>query len=257
MGLWTPEHAKTLPPAVLAMLILCIILRLTLGKKEKRIRMIPMQVLSVILLVLEVGKQALSLYRGYDLYHIPLHFCSLFLFVFPAMSFCRGKHENLVTGVSAGLCAATAALTLIYPSLIYGSGNIDAYFTDYFSFHTVTFHNLVIFACMLIISLQLHSPEKKGEPKAICLFLAVFCTVAAIASQLLQTNYAGFFQCNVPFFEDLRLQMQPILGYAVTQIIYVVALMAVHMVFVLAFYWVYRGLLKVFAFRKAPAVAEK
>ena len=256
MGLWTPEHAKTLPPAVLAMLILCIILRLTLGKREKRIRMIPMQILTVILLVLEVGKQAISLYKGYDLYHIPLHFCSLFLFVFPAMCFYRGKHENLVGGVSAGLCAATAGLTLIYPSLIYGSWDIDAYFTDYFSFHTVTFHNLVILACMLIISLQLHTPEKKGEPKASCLFLAVFCSIAAIVSQLLQTNYAGFFQCNVPFFENLRLSMQPILGYAVTQIIYVIALMAVHMLFVLAFYWIYRGLRKLLAFQNATPVAE-
>lgn len=248
MELWTPAHTKTLPPAVLAMIVLSIILRLVLGKREKRIRMIPLQVLTVILLLLEVGKQAVSFSRGYDLYHIPLHFCSLFLFVFPAMCFYRGKYENLVGGVSTGLCAATAGLTLIYPSLIYGSWDIEHYFTDFMGFHTVTFHNLVILAFFLIISLQLHTPEKKGEPKAICVFLAVFCTIAAIVSQLLKTNYAGFYQCNVPFFEELRLTLQPILGYGVTQIIYVVALMGVHMLFVLAFYWIYRGLRRLLAF---------
>lgn len=256
MGLWTPEHAKTLPPAVLAMLVLSIVLRLWLGKREKRIRMIPLQILSVILLILEVGKQAMSFYKGYDLYHIPLHFCSLFLFVFPAMSFYRGKHENLVAGVSSGLCAATAGLTLIYPSLIYGAGDVRDYFTNYFSFHTVTFHNLVILALFLIVFLQLHTPEKKGEQKAICVFLVIFCSIAAIVSQLLKTNYAGFYQCNVPIFEQLRLNMQPILGYAVTQLIYVAALMGVHMLFVLGFYWIYRGLRKLLAFRNPAVVTE-
>ena len=257
MGLWTPEHAKTLPITVLVMLILCILLRLFLGKREKRIRMIPLQILTVILLILEVGKQAVSFSRGYDLYHIPLHFCSLFLFVFPAMSFYRGKYENLVGGISSGLCAATAGLTLIYPSLIYGAGDVTNYFTDFLSFHTVTFHNLVILALFLIVFLQLHTPEKKGEPKAICIFLAIFCSIAAIMSQLLKTNYAGFYQCNIPFFEEVRLNMQPILGYAVTQIIYVAALMAAHMLFVLAFYWIYRGLRKLLVFRKPTAVAEE
>ena len=257
MGLWSPEHAKTLPPAVFAMLVLSILLRLLLGKREKRIRMIPLQILTVILLLLEVGKQAVSFSRGYDLYHIPLHFCSLFLFVFPAMSFYRGKYENLVGGISSGLCAATAGLTLIYPSLIYGAWDIQNYFTDFLGFHTVTFHNLVILALFLIVFLQLHTPEEKGEPKAICVFLAVFCSIAAIVSQLLNTNYAGFYQCNVPFFEELRLSMQPILGYTVTQIIYVVALMGVHMLFVMAFYWIYRGLRKLLAFRQPAAVIEK
>lgn len=257
MGLWTSAHAKTLPPAVLAMIILSVILRLTLGKREKRIRMIPMQILTVILLILEVGKQVVSFYRGYDLYHIPLHFCSLFLFVFPAMCFYRGKYENLVGGISSGLCAATAGLTLIYPSLIYGAWDVENFFTDFMGFHTVVFHNLVILAFFLIISLQLHTPEKKGEPKAICVFLAIFCSIAAIVSQLLQTNYAGFYQCNVPFFEELRLSMQPILGYAVTQMIYDVALMGMHMLFVLAFYWIYRALRKLLAFRSAAPVAER
>lgn len=127
MGLWTSAHAKTLPPAVLAMIILSVILRLTLGKREKRIRIIPMQILTVILLILEVVKQVVSFYRGYDLYHIPLHFCSLFLFVFPAMCFYRGKYENLVGGISSGLCAATAGLTLIYPNLIYGAWTLKTF----------------------------------------------------------------------------------------------------------------------------------
>ena len=222
------------------MLVLSIILRLWLGKREKRIRMIPLQILSVILLILEVGKQAMSFYKGYDLYHIPLHFCSLFLFVLPAMAFYRGKHANRVAAIGAALCGATFWLIMLYPSLIYSAGNIENFFGDYLDFHTVAFHNLVMLAFLLILFLELHTPEAKSEPKRIVIFLTCFCTVAAIVSQLLETNYAGFYSCNVQPIEDIRLSLQPVLGYALTQIIYVVGLMLVHYGFVLGFYWLYR-----------------
>ena len=84
MGLWTPEHAATLLPAVAVMLALAWLLRRKLADKPFETRMIPIKVIAVILLLLEVGKQVVSLCRGYDLYHLPFHFCSLFLFMMPA-----------------------------------------------------------------------------------------------------------------------------------------------------------------------------
>ena len=80
-------HIKTLLPALIVMLAISIALRALLGKKDIKIRMIPIQVIAVILLLLEVGKQAVSFSRGYDLYHLPLHFCSLLLVTMPAMAF--------------------------------------------------------------------------------------------------------------------------------------------------------------------------
>lgn len=254
MELWSEAHAKTLPAAVAVMLIVCLILRLTLKNKSLNIRMIPLQVVAVILVLLEIGKQWVSFSRGYDLYHIPLHFCSIFIFALPIMTFYRGKHASLVSGVTAGLCAACAGLTLIYPCLIYSAGNIENFFKDYLDFHTVAFHNLVILAFFLIITLQLHTPQKKGEMKGIAVFLMCFCSVAAIFSQILETNYAGFYSCNVPPIEAFRLSLQPILGYALTQVIYVVGLMAVHVLFVWGFYWIYRGLRKIAAFRTKEKV---
>ena len=59
-------------------------------------------VLAVILLLLEVGKQTLSIMRGYSLYHIPLHYCSLFIFMLPVMAFYRGKHMDKVGGMLTG-----------------------------------------------------------------------------------------------------------------------------------------------------------
>ena len=80
MELWSQNHVKTLLPSLIIMLILSIVLKIWLGKKDEKYRMIPFQVVTIILLILEVFKQVISAIRGYDLYHIPLHFCSLFLF---------------------------------------------------------------------------------------------------------------------------------------------------------------------------------
>ena len=131
MELWTAAHAKTLPLALLAMIVISVILRLTIGKKSLKIRMIPLQIIAVLLVVLEIGKQYVSFTRGYDLYHIPLHYCSLFIFAVPAMAFYTGKHFAKVRAIGAGLCAAMAVLLLIYPALIYGEWNIRDYFKGY------------------------------------------------------------------------------------------------------------------------------
>jgi acid phosphatase family membrane protein YuiD len=58
MQLWTKEHAVTLIPAIVVMLLLGWLCRKTLGNKSLKIRMIPIQIIAVLLLLLEVGKQA-------------------------------------------------------------------------------------------------------------------------------------------------------------------------------------------------------
>ena len=170
------------------------------------------------------------------------------------MAFYRGRYANHVGAVGAALCGATFWLIIIYPSLIYSSGNIENFFKDYLDFHTVAFHNLVMLAFLLIVFLELHSPSKKGEPKIIILFLTVFCAAAAIVSQLLQTNYAGFYSCNVPIIEQFRLSLQPVLGYVPTQLIYIVGLTLVHYGFVLGFYGIYRSIHKLMTLPKKSAV---
>ena len=253
MELWSPEHIKTLLPALAVMLLLSIALRLWLGKKDLKIRMIPVQVIAVLLLLLEVGKQAVSFSRGYDLYHIPLHFCSLLLFTLPAMAFYKGKYADRVRAVGAATCGAIFWLTAIYPCLIYSAGNINSFFKDYLDFHTVAFHNLAMLAFMLMVALDIHKPAKKGEHRIIVLFLTVFCVIAAVMSQLLETNYAGFYHCNVGPIEEIRLMLQPMIGYWPAQLIYIVGLTAVHYGFVIGFYCLYKVIRKALNRHKSPA----
>jgi len=252
MGLWTPEHARTLIPALCVMLLLGIAAAKWLRGKSEKIRLIPMQVMACLLVALEIGKQAVSLWRGYDLYHLPFHICSLFIFLLPVMAFYRGKYRQQMTAITGAFCASVFLLMLIYPNLIYSDGNIREFFTDYLSFHTVAFHNIVMFAFVMIAALQMHVP-RKGDQKAVVLFTVGFCLVSSTMAQLLKTNFANFYSCNIPVFENIRQQMRGMIGIVPTQILYVAILSALTIGFVLMSYWFCRLAERIF-FQKRGAV---
>lgn len=255
MELWTPEHARTLLPAVGVFLALAVVLRLTMGRLPHKMRMIPFQIIACLLVLIEIGKQVGSFARGYDLYHLPLHFCSLFIFAMPIMAFYRGKHQTAVRAVTAALSSAMTLLLLIYPNLIYSAQNVRDFFTDYFSFHTVAFHNLVVLQFFLIVSLRLHETEAKREPVYPVVFICCFCAVSATMAQVLKTNFANFYSCNIPVLEAVRVGLQPVLGSVVTQILYILINTALHIVFVYGAYWAYR-LLRKLTGAKRPALAR-
>lgn len=250
MVLWTAEHAMTLLPSVAIMIALAYILNKYIGHREWKNRMIPFHVLTALLVLLEIGKQVVSLSRGYDLYHLPFHFCSLFIFMLPVMSLYRGKHAETVRGITSALCCAVFLLMMIYPELIYSAQNIRSFFTDFFSFHTVMFHGVVVFAFILIVALRLHSPNQKREQKGLVLFMLSFCTVSASMAQLLKTNFNNFYSCNIPPLETVRQNMQGFLGYGMTQVLYILIVSALDVAFVFGAYWLYRLLRRIFAGRQ-------
>ncbi len=242
MELWSQEHIKTLIPALLVMAVLSVFFRLVLGKKSLKIRMIPIQVIAVLLILLEIGKQVLSFRNGYDLYHIPLHYCSLFLITLPVMAFYKGKHWQTVYGVTAGVCGSLFLFMLVYPELIYSGNNIKQFFTNFFSLHTVAFHNLVMFAFLLIIALGVHTPNPKRDVKGVVWFMIGFCVVSSTTAQLLKTNFANFYVCNIPPLENIRLTIQKALGYWPTQILYIVIVSTLTVGFTVMSYYVYQAL---------------
>lgn len=253
MELWTPEHTRTLLPSLAVMLLLAAMLRCWLLKKTHHIRMIPLKIIAVILVILEIGKQGVSLYRGYDLYNLPFHFCSLFIFAMPALAFYNGKQRQKVYGVVSALCAALTLLMLIYPNLIYPAGSVVGYWNDYMCFHTVTFHNLVMLAFFLLPALNIQEQTPKGAARRIVLVVSVFCAVSATMAHLLKTNYANFYHCNVPVFEQIRQNMLEAIGTVPTQLIYVTILTALNILFVMGAYWFYRALRRLLAVKHAVA----
>ena len=72
--MWSKLHAVTLIPSFVVMVIIGILLRLWLGKKDEKYRLIPIQVVGVVLFAIEVVKQILAIVNGYDWYTLPFHF---------------------------------------------------------------------------------------------------------------------------------------------------------------------------------------
>ena len=239
MELWTTAHTQTLLPAFAVMIVLACLLRFLLGNKSHKIRMIPIQIIACLILALEVGKQIYSFQHGYDLYHLPFHFCSLFIFMLPIMAFYKGKKKQTVYGITAALCMSVCALMLIYPALIYSAGNIEEFFTNYLSFHTVAFHNLVMLAAILIPALKLHEPQKKGANKSLIVYILCFCAVSATMAQLLKTNFNNFYQCNIPPLEVVRQAVESACGTTAAMLMYVLIVTVIDVLFVLGAYQLY------------------
>ena len=240
MVLWTPTHVQTLLPAMIVMLVIAAVLRLTPGTRDRKIRMFPVQILSGVLVLLEIGKQGLSLYRGYDLYHLPFHFCSMLIFLPVIMAFYRGKHEKTISCITTAVLAAVFILTAAYPDLIYSAQAVREFTTNFFSFHTVAFHNLAMLLFLLIPALDLHEPAPKGEPKKVFLFILGFCVISASMAHLLQTNFNNFYVCNIAPLEALRLSVEGALGRTAAAIFYVLIVTVMDLSFVTGSYWFYR-----------------
>ena len=256
MELWTPQHAQTLIPAVIIMIVVAVILRLTIGKKDLKIRMIPFQIFAVIIALIEIGKQIFSFQNGYDLYHLPFHFCSMFIFMFPLMAFYTGKYRQAVCQITMAISAATTLLTIIYPNLIYAPGNIENYFVGYFDFHTVTFHNIVIMQFILIIALDLAEPVHVGGVKTVAVFTACFCVVSASMAHILQTNFNNFYVCNIAPLEAVRQAVETAVGTLAANIMYVLIVSVLDILVVQLGYWLGRSFLKWLASRKKPVTAQ-
>ena len=244
MQLWSENHVRTLLPALILMVIVSLLLRKFLGNKSRRIRLIPFQILTCVILVLEVFKQVLSFEGGYDLYHIPLHYCSLAIFTMPLLAFYNGKFAGTLHAITAAICSAIFLLTAIYPELIYGGQCVDGYFTNFWDFHTVTFHNVVMFAFLLIPALDLCAEPPKGAWKSVALFIVGYSAVSAPIAQLLQTNYNNFYQCNIPPLEAVRQAVQAALGATAAQIIYVLIVVVMDILFTIGAYYFARLLKK-------------
>lgn len=242
MELWSNAHISTLLPTSVAMLLVSVILGYVLRNQSEKIRMIPFQVCAIILFVLEIGKQAISISKGYDLYHLPFHYCSLLIIAPLIMGFYKGKHIELVRGVITSICTAVALLTLIYPCLIYSADNIRNYFSTYFDFHTVTFHSICIMLPMLILALRLHPTTAKGTNTAIAVAMIVYSIIAAAMAHLLKTNYANMYQCNIPPLESVRQMVQEALGYTAAQLLYVTIVSILQVFFTIGAYYLYRGI---------------
>ena len=253
MQLWTYQHFISYVPAILVIIALAVVMRIYLLNKSEWIRVLPVQIIGSILVIIEIGKQIASVDNGeYNLYSIPLHYCSLLLFFIPAAAFWRGKHTNAVRTLAVTFGSALFLFMAIYPDLIYSAWNVENYFTDYLSFHTVTFHVLASGAFVFMLLFDLQKPNIKRDFPIVLIGTATYCVVASVMAQILKTNFNNFYTCNIAPLETLRLTIIEAIGYGLGQTVYVLVTVVLNLAFTSLAYMLYVGLckLKVLIFKK-------
>ena len=243
MGLWTMTHFVTIIPTFIVFIALSILCGKLLSGKSKRIKYIPLQIIAVLLLVMEVGKQIVSASDGsYDLYSLPFHYCSLFLYLLPFHAFYHGKHSYITDAASFGCLASLFLDMLLMPAVIYSASNVINITATYMDFHTVVFHNLVCLYFFLTLSLGLYKIEPKRDMKIMTVFLAIYVAIAAVLSQTLKVNFHNLYQCNIAFLEEIRLAVIAAIG-GVGQLIYIAILFVLTILFAYLAYALTRGIL--------------
>lgn len=245
MGLWTLTHFYQLSITLLIFVVLSIVAAKYYAKFDKAARYIPLQAIAVTLLFLEIMKQINASRDGsYDLYALPFHYCSLFLYLLPIHAFYRGKYSH-ITDTAAFACLASLMLDMmLMPAVIYGDGNIVNYFNSFGDFHTVTFHNLVLLYFMLTIAFKLYDFNTKRDMKVMTIFFAIYVIIASIMSYSLKTNFHNLYRCNIAFLEDVRLAVVEATGVFGT-ILYVCIMFVLTILFSYAAYFLARLVIKI------------
>ena len=244
MGLWTSWHAVTILPTFAVFIVIAIFFGKWLRGKSEKIRYLPFQIMAALLLVLEVAKQINAAKGGtYDLYALPFHYCSLFLYVLPFHAFYKGKGARVFHSVAFSCCASLFMFMLVMPAIVYSDAAIQGTFKDFTSFHTVIFHNLVCFYFLLMVTAKTYEAERKLDMKVMTVFFGSYVVIAAILSHALKVNFHNLYRCNLGFVEEIRLAVIAQIGW-VGQLLYVLLLLILTILFAYLAYFATLGVLK-------------
>ena len=140
---WSSSQIVVLPLVLIIVIALAVIISYLTRNKSELIKRIPLIVIASVMLILEVVKQIYNMVIGYNLWTLPFHFCSLFLYFYPLASFFKGKTAEF--GKTMSYVCGTLFLLLFYidPTSIIGN-SCDEIFATFSSFHTFTYHHLII-----------------------------------------------------------------------------------------------------------------
>ncbi len=253
---WTPLHAYTLIPQFMVYAALAFILSRALRNKDLEKRLLPLKTCTVLLLLLEAAKQIVGIVTGYSTYWIPLHFCSLFLFIHPIACFYKGKHRDKFILLAGVVSTCLFLFMAVYPNVVYSDDAIRSmwnYITgrggSFFELHTVLFHGIGTFTFFLFIFQGLARFNTKKDVPLVIMTYGLYCLIVGPLAQLIDTNFNNFVHSNAPFLEEIRLGIINSLGAFLGQTVYVLMISAGTILVPLIAYFVLHGLTALFGQR--------
>ena len=236
MGLWTMTHFWAIVPVFIGFAGIAYLLARFLKDKGKNVKYIPLKVIALIIIGLEIAKQTVSICRGYDLYHLPFHYCSLFLYLLPVHAFSKGKVKRFFDAITFGCCASLVLFLMIMPTVVYSDTAILEFFEEFFSFHTLAFHHLVVLYFFIAMALDTFTLEMKKDFKSLAIALSAYVALAIVLSYTLEVNFQNLRTCNLGIGEEIRVAINGALGWF-GQALYVFVLFALTTLFAFLSYY--------------------
>ena len=184
---YTKAECVVLPIAFLIMLLFSLLLRVLLLNKGEKIKRIPFLVVTILMVGGEIAKQIRGIIVGYDLWWIPLHFCSTFFLWFSLAEFSKGEIAKRMKSVAflASFCVVVAIY--LSPRSIIGSA-CEHILSDFLTAHSFFFHQLIIFYFLLSLALNRVKIQKKDVLYwTIC--MSSYFLIALVSAYALDTNY--------------------------------------------------------------------
>jgi|GEM_PF-1352553 len=135
-----------------------------LKNKSNGWKLLPIRLVAIILVAAEAFKQYYSYTspEGYNLWHLPLHICSIFILSLPIAVFTKQKSKvskvAWAVSISTGIMMTIGILAV--PEVIIGYAT-QAFFdgsASILDYHSVGFHYIIVFFVFLTVLLKVYKP---------------------------------------------------------------------------------------------------
>lgn len=244
MQLWTVKHAYSLIPAMLIALGISILLGYLLRNKDKKIKIIPIQITIAIMVVLEITKQLVNVVqKKWDGYDFPLHYSSLCLYLGTAYAFFtynkEGKVAKFINSFFNVYLGVMFTFMVVYPEIVYPDYFVDLFFKEFTPFHSIFYHDLCVLVFFMMLCLQMMKVDFKSDVFSSLIGTLGYGIIEAIPANVFKVNFNNLYYSGVPAVNNLRLSWNESMGFF-GQLLYIILYMIVMCVFVFISFWVYK-----------------
>lgn len=201
---WNKADLIAIPITLLIICVLAVGLYFLLRNRSPKIKRIPLQIISVFMVVFEIAKQAYFHGRPeYTNYILPIHFCSLILLLMPLAQCCGEKMGRIFRPMAFIYSALVVVLLMANPHALigYSAANI---FGSFRNAHNYIFHFTVVAYLAFSIALGDYIPKFIHCVNLIC-GVVFYGTYALPCAYLLKENFCNILYSYFGPLEKFRL----------------------------------------------------
>lgn len=198
---WSSSEKIVLPIAFVINVLIATLICLLTKNKSKKIKRIPLTIITILVIILEIAKQIYFIFTKYNVYALPLHFCSLFIYFYIIANFIKkGEHFGDVMTLSYSIVVIIAIIC--NPSNVIGE-SCDNIFQSFPVFHSFFYHFLMILYFSILLASNLIETSKK-DFLYICFGIIGYAIIAVPLAYILNANFCNILYSNYSFLESIR-----------------------------------------------------